>query len=59
MTIFVSANKRDIKPIWIDPDDVPELTNEWFEQADLYKDGKLVRRGCSTEKLHEVNDGQS
>lgn len=26
-------------------DDAPELTEEWFERADLYRNGKLVRRG--------------
>ena len=36
-----TATKRE----WIDPDDAPELTDEWFEAADLYKGGKLVRRG--------------
>jgi uncharacterized protein (DUF4415 family) len=41
----MNANKPDTKPIWTDPDDAPELTDEWFEQADLYKDGQLVRRG--------------
>jgi uncharacterized protein (DUF4415 family) len=30
---------------WVDPDDAPELTKEWFEQADLYHGEKLVRRG--------------
>jgi len=30
----------------LDPaDDAPELTEEWFARADLYKGGKLVRRG--------------
>lgn len=28
-----------------DPDDAPELTEQWFEEADLYKGEKLVRRG--------------
>ena len=32
-------------PTWIDQDDVPELTDEWFEHADLYHGDKLVRRG--------------
>ncbi len=26
-------------------DEIPELTEEWFEQADYYEGGKLVRRG--------------
>ena len=30
---------------WIDPDDAPELTDEFFEQADEYIGDKLVRRG--------------
>jgi uncharacterized protein (DUF4415 family) len=30
---------------WVDPDDAPELTKEWFEQADLYHGKKLIRRG--------------
>ena len=28
-----------------DPDDAPELTDEWFETADYYEGDKLVRRG--------------
>ena len=30
---------------WVDPDDAPHLTKEWFEQADQYHGDKLVRRG--------------
>jgi len=36
-----SASKRE----WVDPDDAPELTKEWFETADYYEGGELVRRG--------------
>lgn len=28
-----------------DYDEIPELTDEWFETADLYHGGKLIRRG--------------
>jgi uncharacterized protein (DUF4415 family) len=35
---------------WIDPDDVPELTEEWFARADLYEAGKLIRRGGRPKK---------
>ncbi|OQP84208.1 hypothetical protein BTR14_20620 [Rhizobium rhizosphaerae] len=31
--------------IWTDPDDAPELTDAWFEQADQHEAGKLVKRG--------------
>ncbi|MGI4877314.1 MAG: BrnA antitoxin family protein [Janthinobacterium lividum] len=30
---------------WIDPDDAPSLTAEWFDGADVYDGDKLVRRG--------------
>jgi len=28
-----------------DYEEIPELTEEWFERADLYKGGKLIKRG--------------
>jgi len=31
--------------VWIDADDAPELTDEFFERADEYDGDKLVRRG--------------
>ena len=30
---------------WVDPDDAPVLTREWFERADLHQGDKIVRRG--------------
>jgi uncharacterized protein (DUF4415 family) len=30
---------------WVDPDDAPELGDEFFERADEYAGDKLVRRG--------------
>lgn len=30
---------------WVDPDDAPELTDEYFKHADLYHGDKLIRRG--------------
>jgi uncharacterized protein (DUF4415 family) len=41
----MSANKPNTESTWIDPDDAPELTDEWFQQADLYDGEKLIRRG--------------
>lgn len=29
----------------VDADDAPELTDEWFEKADLMQGSKVVRRG--------------
>lgn len=41
----MNANKRGTRTEWVDPDDAPELTDEFFEQADEYVCGKRVRRG--------------
>lgn len=30
---------------WIDPDDAPELTDAYFDRADLYHGEVLIRRG--------------
>jgi uncharacterized protein (DUF4415 family) len=41
----MNENKLSTKTGWIDPDDAPELTDAFFEQADEYRDGVLVKRG--------------
>ncbi len=30
---------------WVDPDDAPELTEDFFRRADVYEGDNLVRRG--------------
>ena len=30
---------------WVDPDDAPELSDDYFERADVYRGDRLVRRG--------------
>ena len=37
-------NKRDTDTNWTDPDDAPELTDEFFKQADEFVGDRLVRR---------------
>jgi uncharacterized protein (DUF4415 family) len=41
----MQKKKRAGKSIWADPDDAPELTEEYFNKADVYEGEKLVRRG--------------
>ena len=33
------------KEVWNNPDDVPELGDEFFERADEYQGDRLVKRG--------------
>ena len=30
---------------WTDPDDAPEITEQWVKEANLFEGEKLVRRG--------------
>jgi uncharacterized protein (DUF4415 family) len=39
------VSSKDTKTDWVDPDDAPELTDEWFDKADLKIGDKLIRRG--------------
>ncbi|WP_137151364.1 BrnA antitoxin family protein [Devosia sp. FKR38] len=48
-------NKPDTAASWVDPDDAPELTDDWFARADQHHDGRLVKRGrppLAQPKLH-------
>ena len=38
-------NKASTAPSWTDPDDAPELTDEFFERASLYEGERLIQRG--------------
>ncbi len=35
-------------------EEIPELTEEWFQQADLYHGEKLIRRGRPAAEKHGV-----
>jgi uncharacterized protein (DUF4415 family) len=41
----MKKSKKNTKKLWIDPDDAPELTQEWFDKAHVYKNGVLVKKG--------------
>ena len=44
----MTAKSAVTKNTLVDPDDAPELTDAWFESADLMKGTKLIRRGRPT-----------
>jgi len=41
----MSASRKDTESSWIDPDDAPELDDEWFEKADFKIGDKVIRPG--------------
>ncbi|MGZ8285420.1 MAG: BrnA antitoxin family protein [Allosphingosinicella sp.] len=38
-------SSESTKTEWIDPDDAPELDDEWFDKADFKIGDKIIRRG--------------
>jgi uncharacterized protein (DUF4415 family) len=43
--MHMRKSKDSGKKKWVDPDDAPELTREFFQRADIYEGDKLIRRG--------------
>lgn len=41
----MARKKPAKKGEWVDPDDAPELTKEWFERAEIWHGDKLIRPG--------------
>ncbi|MDA8060117.1 BrnA antitoxin family protein [Leptospirillum ferriphilum] len=41
----MTEKQNDSRITWTDPDEAPELTDEWFEGADLKEGSRLIRRG--------------
>lgn len=44
----MTANRRNTKRSWADPDDAPELTDDFMERAEIAVAGKLVRPAKGT-----------
>ncbi len=40
----MNESEKNTRTEWIDPDDAPELRDEFFENADLYHGNALIRR---------------
>ena len=41
----MQESRSDGPTAWVDPDDAPELTAEWFEKAGIRDGERVVRRG--------------
>lgn len=41
----MDAESKRSRPTWVDPDDAPEVTEDWIAEADLRHGEKLIRRG--------------
>jgi uncharacterized protein (DUF4415 family) len=41
----MSVSSEDTGTEWVDPDDAPELDDEWFDKADFMIGDKVIRPG--------------
>ncbi len=41
----MNVSSENIATDWVDPDDAPELDDEWFDKADLMIGDVVIRRG--------------
>jgi len=39
------VSERDTESSWVDPDDAPELDDDWFDRAEIRIGDKVVRPG--------------
>lgn len=41
----MSGKSKGSRRTWRDPEDAPEITENWVAEADLYRGKRIVRRG--------------
>lgn len=51
----MTEKRNDSRTTWTDPDEAPELTDEWFEGADLMEGTRLARRGRPPSKKEDTS----
>lgn len=44
----MTGKKHDTKPLWVDPDDAPELDEHFFAHAEFSIGGKVIRPATGT-----------
>jgi uncharacterized protein (DUF4415 family) len=52
----MERNRPDGSPEWTDPDDAPELTAEFFADAELFEGDRFIRRGRGRPKSGTVKE---
>lgn len=51
----MSGKSKNSRRKWRDPDDAPEITQEWVDSANLFHGRKLVRRGRPPAEVRKVS----
>jgi uncharacterized protein (DUF4415 family) len=52
----METKKKSGSAVWVDPDDAPELTNAFFDEAEVFHGNTFVRRGPGRPKSDAVKE---
>jgi uncharacterized protein (DUF4415 family) len=56
ITEEIMAKLKNIKPDWVDPDDAPELDEQWFQDAHVYIGDTLIKRGVGRPPIKNTKE---
>jgi uncharacterized protein (DUF4415 family) len=51
----MNVKSRNTRRAWQDPDDAPELTDDFFEHGNLYVGARLIKRGRPRAEVRKVS----
>ena len=52
----MSKKSKNTKKEWVDPDDAPELDEEWFQNAHVYIGDTLIKRGVGRPPIKNTKE---
>lgn len=52
----METKKKSGSAVWVDPDDAPELTDAFFDEAEVFHGNTFVRRGPGRPKSDAVKE---
>jgi uncharacterized protein (DUF4415 family) len=52
----LSKKSKNTKKEWVDPDDAPELDEEWFQNAHVYIGDTLIKRGVGRPPIKNTKE---
>ena len=52
----MNVKLKNIKPDWADPEDAPELDEQWFQDAHVYIGDTLIKRGVGRPPIKNTKE---
>jgi uncharacterized protein (DUF4415 family) len=52
----MNVKLKNISKDWVDPDDAPELDEQWFQDAHVYVGDTLIKRGVGRPPIQNAKE---